>query len=204
MVWGVREKKFLDKLDHPVKIQRFLDSINYDPIKGTGSPRYVIKEGKANCFEGAIFGAAALENIGFKPLIVDMMAHNDDDHVIAVYKWNGHWGAIAKSNTAVLRYREPVYRSIRELVMSYFDLYMNTNGEKTLRTYTMPVNLQRFDKQGWRTTSEDLEFISEQLYSVKHHDILDKKMIKNLKKANPLLLKATLLGSIPEGLYTPE
>lgn len=118
--------------------------------------------------------------------------------------WNNHWGAVAKSNTTVLRYREPVYKNIRELVMSYFDFYLNSNGEKTLRQYSEPVDLKLFNDTNWRTTDKDLEFISDYLYSIKHHNILDKRMIKNLKKADKLLLDATLLGSNPEGLYKPE
>lgn len=204
MEWTNAEKNFFNTLNSPIKIQEFLDNINYDPLEGSVSPRYVIKELKANCFEGAVFAAAALENIGYKPLILDLVADNDDDHVIAVYKWNNHWGAIAKSNTTVLRYREPVYKNIRELVMSYFDFYLNTNGEKTLRQYSEPVDLKLFNDANWRTTDKDLEFISDYLYSIKHHNILDKRMIKNLKKADKLLLEATLLGSIPDGLYKPE
>lgn len=204
MAWTDNEREVFSALNSPINIQRFLDGVLYDAEGGTASPRFVLKELKANCFEGALFAAATLENIGYKPLIVDMTAHNDDDHVIAVYKWNDHWGAIAKSNTSVLRYREPVYRSIRELVMSYFDLYLNIKGEKTLRSYTSPVNLKRFDRQEWRTTSESLDFIGDYLCEAKHYDILDKKMKRNLSDANKLLLKASLLGSIDEGLYKPE
>jgi len=204
--WDNHEKIFFRKINTPDKIQNFLDTIEYDENAGTVSPRYVIKERKANCFEGAILAAAALEYYGHRPLIVDMIAENDDDHVIAVYKLYKHWGAIAKSNTTVLKYREPVYLSIRELVMSYFDFYMNTNGEKTLRQYSRPVDLIIFNKKQWRTTSEDLEFISDYLYSIKHHNILKNSMIKNLKKENQdsLLLKATLLGAKENGLYKPK
>ncbi len=206
MEWTSGEKKFFNAINTPIKIQKFLDNILYDPDEGTASPRYVLKEMKANCFEGAIFAAAALENIGYTPLILDMVAHNDDDHDIALYKLNGYWGAVAKSNTTVLKYREPVYRSIRELVMSYFDFYFNTNGEKTLRAYSMPINLKRFDSKEWRTTPEDLEFISDYLYTVRHIKILDRKQIKNLKKEDPesLLLKATLLGADENGLFKPK
>ncbi|MEM4637847.1 MAG: hypothetical protein QXK76_02370 [Candidatus Woesearchaeota archaeon] len=206
MEWNNIEKKLFRKINTPAKIQDFLDKIEYDEMLGTASPRYVILEERANCFEGAIFAAAALEYNGYEPLIVDMIAENDDDHVIAVYKWHNHWGAVAKSNTTVLKYREPVYLNVRELVMSYFDFYMNTAGEKTLRKYSNPVNLRKFDKKNWRITSEDLEFISDYLYSIKHHNILKNYMIKNLKKENQdsLLLKATLLGSKKSGLYKPK
>lgn len=206
MKWNNYEQNFFRDIDTPAKIQEFLDSIKYDVVPGTVSPRYVIKERKANCLEGAIFAAAALENIGYKPLIVDMTAVNDDDHVISVYKRGGYFGAVAKSNTTVLKYREPVYRDLRELIMSYFDLYMNANGEKTLRQYSDPVDLRLFNDKHWRTTDEDLEFVSDYLYRIYHHNILNKNMIKNLKKENhdSLLLKATLLGSNPDGLFKPK
>jgi hypothetical protein len=88
--------------------------------------------------------------------------------------------------------------------MSYFDVYLNTIGEKTLRNYTGPISLKRFDAKKWRTTDEDLEFIADYLYAIKHKDILSKDMIANLSNASPLLLKASLLGSIPEGLFKPK
>ena len=130
--------------------------MEYNPEYITNSPRKVLQCKKANCFEGALFAAAALKIIGFKPLIVDFMTENDDDHVIAVFKQDNYYGAVAKSNTKLLRYREPVYRTLRELVMSYFDFYFNTLGELSLRSYSNPVNLSKFDKFNWMTTDEDL------------------------------------------------
>ena len=204
MDWSKEEIKFLKTLDNPDKIQRYLDSIEYNPNYECRSPRHVIKKGLAHCFEGALFAAAALRFIGHKPLLVDMLAENDDDHVIAVFKERGHWGAVAKSNFTSLRYREPVYRSIRELVMSYFDFYFNLNGDKSLRSYSVPLNLTRFDRLNWATTDEDLEYIGNSLESLRHFPVADKVMIEKLYKASESMMQAGLLGSKAEGLFKPE
>ena len=201
-MWTENELKFLKSLNDPSKIQNFLDDISYDARYGTSSPRYVLEDKSANCFEGALFASAALELQNYKPLIVDMMAHNDDDHVIAVYKTDNHWGSIAKSNTTTLRGREPIYKSIRELVLSYFDFYFNILGEKTLRLYSSPVNLKKYCD--WQTTTDDLDYIGNDLYFVKHYKVLTDSMIEKLSKAHPLVLEASLLGSKPEGLYKPN
>ena len=124
----------------PSEIQQFLNKLKYRIEGGARSPLIVEKTRLANCFDGAVYAAAALETLGHPPLIVDLVAKNDDDHVIAVYRCGG-WGAVAKSNTTLLRSRAPVYRSLRELVMSYFDSYFNTHGHKSLRSYSAPVNL---------------------------------------------------------------
>ena len=132
-----------------------------------------------------------------------MKAFNDDDHVIAVYKYNGHWGSVAKSNFTTLRSREPVYRSIRELVMSYFDFYFNTDGDKSLRSYSLPLDLTIYNSRNWRTTDEDLEYIGDKLESMRHFPVINETMIKNLKRASEIMLKAGMLGSKAEGLFKP-
>ena len=148
----------------PFEIQQFLNSLKYRTDGGAVSPLVVERRQRANCFDGAVYAAAALETLGFPPLIVDMEAKNDDDHVIAVYR-SGGWGAVAKSNTTMLRSREPVYKSVRELVMSYFDGYFNVDGYRSLRSYSAPVNLRRFDSLSWRTTENRLE----QIQTCLHH-----------------------------------
>jgi hypothetical protein len=185
----------------PYDIQVFLDRIPYNPNAECRSPRKVFAEQKAHCFEGALFAAAMLRELGFKPLILDMMAENDDDHVIAVFQSGNRWGAIAKSNTTALRYREPVYKSVRELVMSYFDFYFNTLGDKSLRSYSKPVNLARFDKMNWSETDSDLEFIGDFLCGIPHYAIMDDAYIQRLERADQKLMDAVFLGANPEGLF---
>jgi hypothetical protein len=203
MSWTDNEIKFLQTFKEPHNIQGFLDTIDYNPNYECRSPGWVIKKRSAHCFEGALFAAATLEFIGYKPLIIDMKAFNDDDHVIAVYKNNGHWGSVAKSNFTTLRSREPVYRSIRELVMSYFDFYFNTDGDKSLRSYSLPLDLSIYNSRKWRTTDEDLEYIGDKLESMRHFPVINESMIKNLKRASEIMLKAGMLGSKAEGLFKP-
>ncbi|TNF40384.1 MAG: hypothetical protein EP313_04590, partial [Bacteroidetes bacterium] len=151
--------RLMKPLDSAIKIQEFLDSIPYNTTKRTLSPLLVMKERMAHCMDGGLFAAAALRRLGYPPLIVDLTAENDDDHIIAVFREGGCWGAVAKSNTTVLRFREPVYRTLRELAMSYFDMYYNLNGQKSLRSYSRTIDLSRFDDRNWETTEEDLEYI---------------------------------------------
>jgi hypothetical protein len=202
--WTKKEIRFFKKLSTPVKVQRFLNRIEYDAALGTRSPRWVIREKKANCFEGAIFAAAALRQIGHKPLVCNLRTVNDDDHVIALFKKKGRWGAVAKSNFKLLRFREPVYKSLRELVLSYFDMYYNTLGEKTLRAYSLPFCLAQFDFRNWMTTEEDLSYIGERLDEVKHFRIVTPAMARSLQKMDKDLFKAGLLGAKKAGLYKPK
>jgi len=198
------ELEFFKHFRKPYDIQVYLNNISYNPEDRINSPRLVIQKNVANCFEGALFAACSLRMMGYKPLIVDMIAENDDDHVIALFKQNNFYGAVAKSNTTVLRFREPVYRTIRELVMSYFDFYFNTIGEKSLRSYSNPVNLSKFDKYNWMTTDKDLEFIGDYLWEIYHHKILTRKVIRSLSPADADLIDLCFSGSIKEGLFKPE
>jgi hypothetical protein len=203
MGWTKEEEVFLKTLSNPDKIQGFLDSIDYNPNYECRSPGWVIKKRSAHCFEGALFAAAALRYIGYKPLIADMKAFNDDDHVIAVFKENNHWGAVAKSNFTSLRFREPVYRNLRELMMSYFDFFFNLYGDKSLRSYSLPLDLSVYDSRNWEKTDEDLEFIGDKLESMRHYTLVTDKMINNLSKASDIMLKAGMLGANEAGLFKP-
>src|SRR5512133_1020197 len=204
MHWTPAEISFLKTMSDPDKIQGFLDSVAYNPVYECRSPRWIIKKRSAHCFEGALFAAAAMQFNGYKPLIVDLKAFNDDDHVIAVYRVDGYWGSVAKSNFTSLRFREPVYRSLRELVMSYFDFYFNTDGDKSLRYYSLPLDLTIYNKRHWATTDEDLEYIGDKLEAMHHYSVVDSRMINNLKRASAIMLKAGMLGSNEEGLFKPE
>jgi len=204
MDWTKDEIKFLKTMSNPDKIQGFLDSLDYNPVYECRSPRWVIRKRSAHCFEGALFAAAALQYNGHKPLIVDLKAYNDDDHVITIFKEDGHWGAVAKSNFTSLRYREPVYRSLRELVMSYFDFYFNLDRDKSLRSYSLPLDLTIYDARRWTTTDDDLEYIGDKLEQIHHFPVVDEMMIKKLKRASSIMLEAGMLGSNPEGLFKPK
>ncbi len=193
-MFSKEELKIIEKLNTPKKIQDFLNALktNFEEMGDTCmSPRKVLRERKAHCVEGAVFAAAVLNVHGFKPLIVDLESNNKDfDHVIAVFKRGSHWGALSKTNHAILRYREPIYSSIRELVMSYFHEYFLDNGVKTLRKYSLPVDLSKFDNKDWMTSEEDIWYIPEHLLEVKHFDILNKSQIKYLRNADSLEIKA--------------
>lgn len=202
--WTKEEKEFLKSFRDPWSIQIFLDSIAYNPAYECRSPRWVIRKRSAHCFEGALFAAAALDFLGHKPLIVDMKAFNDDDHVIAVFRDEGYWGSVAKSNFTSLRFREPVYRSLRELIMSYFDFFFNIYGDKSLRSYSLPFNLASLNSRNWATTDDDLEYIGDKIESLYHFPVVTEKMIKKLNIASDSMLKAGMLGSIEEGLFKPE
>ncbi len=163
------------------------------------SPRRVLLEGTAHCLEGAIFAAAALRVLGFLPLLLDLEAVQDTDHVLAVFRLRGSWGAIAKSNFSGLRYREPVYRSVRELVMSYFEGYINLRGERTLRAYSRPVNLAAFDRRrpGWMISESDLWWIPEYLLEIPHLRLLTPAMEGALTRVDRRSLEASLVGHRP-------
>jgi hypothetical protein len=187
-------RKQLQKLSTPAKIQDYLNALPFHFVDANDtclSPKEVMHFGTSQCMEGAMLAATALRFHGFLPLIVDLTAtHDDADHVIAVFKQNGHWGAISKTNHAVLRYREPIYRNIRELIMSYFHEYFLHDGRKTLRSFTKPINLARFDKLGWMTSEEPVWYIPEYLVKVKHFPILTPKQRKNLRLADAIEIAA--------------
>ena len=163
----------LPRFRKPRQIQDYLDDqIEYNQAETCFSPRMVMRHKRAHCMEGAMLAAAALRRLGHEPLVVDLEAVRDDDHVLAVFRENGCWGAIAKSHYAGLRFRNPVYRTIRELAMSYFEHYYNPRGEKTLRGYSRPVNLARFDKLNWMTSTEELWEVPTYLCGVAHTPML--------------------------------
>jgi len=191
-----RELRALRGLGDPAGIQRALDAMPYHLAGTAWSPRRVLRERTAHCLEGAIFAAAALRVLGFPPLLLDLEAVQDTDHVIAVFRLRGHWGAIAKSNFSGLRYREPVHRSLRELVMSYFDGYINLRGERTLRAFSRPVNLARFDRTrpGWAVADGDLWWIPEHMLEIRHTRLLSPAMIRALSRVDRRALAAGLVG----------
>lgn len=178
----------------PVGIQRLLDRMPYHLADTCWSPRRVLREFTSHCLEGAIFAAAALRVLGFPALLLDMEAERDTDHVLAIFKVRDCWGAIAQSNYAGCRYREPIYHSLRELALSYFNDYFNLRRERTLRTYSRPVNLSRFDHLHWMTSEKPVWFIAEHLFQIPHVRLLSKAQVKSLTRLDKRSFAAGLTG----------
>ena len=196
----------LHRLTTPAKIQHFLDNeiaYNQEPHGATCySPSTVLRRRVAHCMEGALLAAMALRRLGYPPLLVDLEAVRDSDHVLAVYRVHGRWGAIAKSDYAGLRSREPVYATIRELALSYFEHYYNPAGEKTLRAYSRPVNLARFDRSlQWMTTLDEVWDIPGHLCEIPHARILTKPMERQLVRMDSRLYQAGRVGGVNQPLF---
>lgn len=193
--------RLLRSLKSPAGVQRYLDEqLTYD-LEPDGprcrSPRATILDGVAHCMGGALFAAAALRVLGYPPMVIDLEATRDDDHVLAVFRAeDGCWGAVAKSNYSGLRFREPVYRTIRELVMSYFEHYYNPQGDKTLRSYSRPVLLSRFDKLDWMASKEDVWYIPEHLITLRHTPLLTGKQQRRLSPMDARLFAAGKVGAV--------
>jgi hypothetical protein len=190
-----REAQALRRLSPSWRLQRFLDDLDYDVAgKACRSPRRVLRERAVQCMDGALFAAAALRLQGHPPLVLDLEAVQDDDHVLAVFRERGGWGAVGRSNYSGLRYREPIHRTLRELVLTYVESYFNLRREKTLRRYSVPVDLSRFDRRGWMTADEDLWYIPEHLVGVRHFRLLTPAQEKALGTVDRRMFAAGKVG----------
>jgi len=188
----------------PRKIQDFLDETPYSADEFYRCPLRVIRDRKAHCFDGAVFAAAMLRRIGYPPLILELLPNaRDDDHLLAVYKINGFWGAVGQSNFSGLRFREPIYHTLRELVMSYFEQFYNVVREKTLRGYGLPMNLARYDALGWEIQDEPLDQIAKDLDRQRHFSLLTPEQEAHLSLLDERSTKAGLSGSVDAGLWKP-
>ncbi len=189
-----KEFALMRNLNTPTKVQDFLNGFKFNFEKGgetLKSPILTLRTRNAHCFEGALFGAYILSLHGFTPYLMHQKAMKGDyDHIIVPFKVNGFWGALSKTNHAVLRYREPVYRNLRELSMSYFHEYFLNDGRKTLRQYSALFNLNTL-KKDWVTSDEDLWYIDKKLDKIKHDDIVPKSYMKRLRKADKIEVEAT-------------
>ena len=202
--WNKEERAILRSLDTPFRIQTFLESLPYSVDKGYRCPRSVLRDRKAQCFDGAVFAAAALHELDLRALLVDLRAVRDDDHVLAIFKRGAHFGAVAKSNVVGLRWREPVYRTLRELILSYFELYFNVEGERTLRSYSMPLDLEKLDGVDWRISDSGMEVIAQRLDSARHFALMTRAMVRSLSPIDSRTFKAGLMGARDAGLYKPK
>ena len=195
-----RELRSLKALNTPVKVQRDLDDLPYNHERGGAtcrSPRRVLRDRTAQCAEGAFFAAAAFRVNGRPALIVDLEGDRDDDHLLAVYRDRGHWGAVGKSKFAGLRFRAPVYRTVRELVLSYFEDYYNYAGERTLRRYSRPASLAQFDRIGWMTSETDLWPVIDHLIGLRHVQLVPPAIAKRLPRKDKRSFEAGLHGAPP-------
>ena len=196
-VLAPKERRLFDKLSTPQKIQDYLDTlpINFERKSETYmSPSRVVRAKTAHCFEGALFAAAVLAYHGQKPLLLDFRTiPSDEDHVVALFKQYSYWGAISKTNHAILRYREPVYESVRELAMSYFHEYLMLDGRKSLRAYSKPFDLSKYAPERWITADEELFWLVEALDKSRHFPIVPKKNLRLLRRAYPIELQAMKL-----------
>jgi hypothetical protein len=188
------EIAIFEKLSSPIKIQDFLNATptNYEKRGETvHSPRMVIREEKAHCIEGAMLAAAVLWYHGEEPLRLNMVPLSyDDGHVIAPYKRNGFWGAISKTNHSTVRFRDPVYASIRELAMSYFHEYSALkNGVKTLRKYSEPFNMRQLGTS-WITETKSLIRIDHALDDIRHFSMVPKENLPFIKVADQMERRA--------------
>jgi hypothetical protein len=207
MLYSSSESRLFQKLSNPASIQDFINDlkINFEKRGETcRSPRFVLRNGEAHCMEGAMLAAAILEFHGQKPYVMDLRSvKHDQDHVVAVFKRGKYIGAISKTNHAVLRYREPIYKNLRELALSYFHEYFDSKGRKTLREYSRLLDLQIFDRTpsfikefgNWRISEKDLFDIPAGLDEIKHYYLINPNQIKKLRKADKVEIKA---GEITE------
>ncbi len=199
------ERRAIARLTSPTRIQALLDEIPYVGEERYRSPLTFLRERGGHCFDGATFAAMALRRLGHRGVLVDLLPnHRDDDHVIALYRRGPHFGAIAKSNYAGLRSREPVYQSVRELVMSYFEGHFNRLGERTLRAYTYPLDLARFDRLGWMWLDPALDAIGDALNDQRWVTLVTPAMARRLTPVDERSKRSGLLGVRPGELYQPD
>lgn len=199
--WSPAERTALRRLSSPARIQGFIDELAYRTEDQPAAPRRVLAERRAHCLDGALLAAAALRRLGHNPMVLAMWAVRDDGHVIATFRQGSGWGAIAKSNFTGLRYRAPVYRSVRELVMSYFEDYFNADGERTLRMHTAPLKLSRFDRLAWEVTDGAVTAIDAALKALPDRHLLTPSQARGLARMDARSIQAGMLGTVKEGLY---
>ncbi|HPD13454.1 MAG TPA: hypothetical protein PLE19_00795 [Planctomycetota bacterium] len=201
-----RERRTAARWTSPAAIQAFLDAIPYSTEPVYRCPLRVLRDRRAHCFDGALFAAAALRRLGHPPLILELVAARglDDVHLLALFRRGGHWGAVAKSNCVGLRFREPIYRSLRELALSYFPCYYNVRRQCTLRGYRRPMNLRACDRLHWMTRDEHLEAIADRLDRFRLVPLITQAMAAHLTPVDRRSYCAGLLGADPRGLFRPR
>ncbi len=200
------QRAVFEGLNSPAEIQAFLDRTPYSTEDADRSPLSVLRDGVAHCLDGGLFAAAALRRLGFPPRVVDLLPEPgaDDDHVLAIYRLQGCFGAVAKSNFAGIRGRSPVYRSLRELAMSYFEFYFSVDRQRTLRAYSVPLNLARFDRLNWLWDDAGATVIEQRLQGLRSIPLLAPPVAAGLGPVDRLTFEAGSLGVNWAGVYQPQ
>lgn len=200
------QREMMLGLDTPRRIQDYLDSIPYSTEETNRCPHSVLRDGVAHCLDGALLAAAALRQIGYPPLVLDMLPEpgTDDDHVLAVYRRGSFYGTLAKSNFVGLRYREPVYRTLRELVLSYFEFFFNVSGEKTLRAYTPLYDLSHLDSSDWLRDDRGADAVERTLCRLRKYPLFPPETVAVLSQMDERTYAGGTLGTDPAGLYQPH
>lgn len=190
-------------IKNPFQVQALLDEMPYVGEERNRSPLQVMQDRQCHCLDGGLLGALMLNLIGFPPRIIDLVPqpNTDDDHVLAIYQMDGFYGAVAKSNFSGLRFREPVYRTLRELAMSYFEVFFNIEGEKTLRAYTRPLNLMTFDRFNWSIHEQGVSVITRKLYALKPIPLIHAQQAARLSKMDERSYRTNMIDVNLEGLF---
>ncbi len=200
--WTKRELAVFARLKSPYAVQEYLNDFPYRKGVSYFCPRQVMAEKRADCFDGALLAAVALRRIGYPPLIMDLRSdETDDDHVVTVFQERGCYGALGSSNYVGLSWREPIYRSPRELAISYFEMFFNLRGQKTLREYSRPFNLSRYDRYHWPFQNRILKTIAADLDNHMHYDLVSKKQVKRLNKIDRKTLKVCTSWMFKDGYF---
>ena len=202
MRWTAKERRILASIDSPARIQQFLDDLHYDERGGARSPRRVMESGKAQCYSGALFAAAALRELGHPAQIMWIDAVEDDGHCLALYQIDGLWGAVAKSNFTGIRSREPIY-TYESLGLSYFEDFFNVLGKRTMRAFTVAIDLEQFEKRNWRFSGGQLLYVDRAIDTAERAWTLPRNAERKLSRMSNDVMRAGLLGANPEGLWRP-
>lgn len=200
------ERQLVESLDSPLSIQAFLDRTRYRPEYSNLCPLNVLRTFQAHCLDGAVFAAAALRRLGYAPRLVDLFPEPgmDDDHVLAVFERHGLLGAVAKSNFTTLRYREPVYRTLRELVLSYFEGFFSIQRVKTLRYYTRMLDLSALDRYDWMCSDAGIDEVERRLLRLARRPLFPPEVSADFSPVDELSFQAGTLNAVAEGLYQPK
>lgn len=190
------------RLNSPTKLQDHLDRlpVNFEVSGETNfSPIDVFSKNSAHCFEGAVFAAAVLAFHDHKPLLMDFAtAYNDEDHTVALFKESRKWGALSKTNHAVLKFRDPIYSSTRELAMSFFHEYYLWDGRKSLRAYSLPFDVSKYAPETWITSHGSLDWLMQAVSKTRYFPVVPKNFERRLRRASKVELEALRIVDFPD------